>query len=191
MYQLLNENGIIDRINNSKLKNYGFDVNVYESRDVSLYIRMHYGFDKDCLDKRKTELNVDSLGIIYGRADNIITWGTNILFLISNLIASFSDFFTATTYITLEIIIKYILIIAPSFGLTIYTFIARRYDDPYEDDMTCSDAITNDNFNVMIARIIGGGKKIVAVSVLLVFLLIFNIVSLIIRIIIQCKKSNK
>ena len=191
LYQLLNENGIIDRINNSKLKNYKFDVNVYESRDVSLYIRMHYGFDKDCLDKRKAKLNVDSLGIIYGRADNIITWGTNILYLIPNLIASFTDFFTATTYITLEIIIKYILIITPSFGLTIYTFIARRYDDPYEDDMTCSDAITNDNFNVMIARIIGGGKKIVATSVLLVFLLIINIASLIIRIIIQCKKSNK
>ena len=190
MYKLYNENGIIEKIKNSKIINYGFDVEVYKNRNLKIYVRMHYGFDKECLDKRKIKFDVDTLGLIYGRADNIITWGNLILIIITTLIFSISDCATFSTGILFELIIKYCFIIGPSFSLMIYTFFARRYDDPFEDEMTCSDSITNDNYNIMISRITNGGFKIVVTSYLLLTLFIINIASLIIRIIIQCKKNN-
>ena len=189
MYSLFEENGIIDKISNSNIKDYGFDVNVYRNRNLKIYVRMHYGFDKDCLDKRETKLNVDTLGLIYGRADNIITWGNLILIIISTLVSSISDCATFTTSTIIEYLIKYIFIFPPSFGLMIYTFIARRYDDPFEGEMTCSDSITNDNYNIMISKIKSGGNKIVATSILLLILVFVNIASFIIRSIKECKKK--
>lgn len=190
MYNLYEENGIIDIIQKSKVAEYGYDVDVFKNRNLKIYARMHFGFDKDCLDKRKTKLNTDTLGLIYGRADNMITWGNYILIIISTLVASASDMATFTTAVFIELVIKYAAIIGPSIGLMIYTFIARRFDDPFEEEMDCSDSITNDNYNIMIARIMKGGNKILATSILLLILVFVNIISLIIRIIIQHKKNN-
>lgn len=189
MYTLFQENGIIDRISNSKIKDYGFDVEVYKNRNLKIYVRMHYGFDKDCLDKRETKLDIDTLGLIYGRADNILTWGNLILFIISTLVFSITDCATITKSTIPEYLVKYSFIIAPSFSLMIYTFYAKRYDDPFEDEMTCSDSITNDNYNIMISRIKSGGNKIVITSILLLILVVVNIVSFIIRSIKECKKN--
>jgi hypothetical protein len=189
MYSLYQENNIINIIHDSGLKDYGFDVDVYKNRNLKIYVRMHYGFDKECLDKRKTKLNVETLGLIYGRSDKMITWANYVLFIISTLIVSVLDLASCTTWSVVEPFIKYIFVLVPSAVLTIYTFVATGYDDPYEENLKCSDVITNDNFNIMISRVKSGGNKIFVTSILLVFLLIVNIVQLILRICIQCQKK--
>ena len=114
-----------------------------------------------------------------------------ILFIISTLIVSPLDFGSILERIEIEIFIKYFFIIGPSLSLMIYTFVARRYDDPFEDEMTCSDYVTNDNYNIMISRIRSGGNKIVITSILLIIILLVNIGAAIIRCFVHKRNEDK
>ena len=51
-YELYEENKIIDKIKNSRLMDYGFDLDKYKDNNLTLYVRTHFGFDKECLKKR-------------------------------------------------------------------------------------------------------------------------------------------
>ena len=60
-YELYEENKIIQKIKANNLTNHGFNINSYKDLLIYLYTRMHYGFDKDCLDKRNEKFNLDQL----------------------------------------------------------------------------------------------------------------------------------
>ena len=54
-----------------------------------------------------------------------------------------------------------------------------QYDDNYENDMDCSDIVTNDNYNVMIHNLQKAGNKIFAIWILAIILLIVNFLTII------------
>lgn len=66
---------------------------------------------------------------------------------------------------------------------SIITFVINyygiTYDDNYEDDMDCSDDVTNDNYNVMIHNLQKAGNKIFKIWIWTINLLIVNVLSII------------
>ena len=78
--------------------------------------------------------------------------------------------------------------LGPSLGLSIYSIFAIHFDDSYEEEMTCSDEITNINYNIMTSKLRNSGKKIMASFILLIILLIINIITIFIRI--CCQKGK-
>ena len=158
-YDLYEENGIIEKIKNSKLIDYGFNVDKYKGNVLKVYLRAHFGFDKDCLDKMGF-IN-DHLVYIYGMADNMIVYGQWSYLTIGTITSSFSNFFSFTSYCdctkkykSLETLIKFMLNISCSLYLLFYSFYAIEYDNFYEKEMTCSDVITNNNYNIIMPYVI-------------------------------------
>ena len=194
-YKLFQENRIISKIENSKLIEYGFNINTYKGHYLNIYVRTHFGFDIDCLNKinfKKEELN-----LIKEKADKMEIWGENLLFIISTMVGSFLDIFVfckACKCIPVEIFIKYVFILGPSVSMFFYSKSAKRYDNSYEKEMTCSDPITNNNYNIMIRKIKNSGKNISLCFNLLIGLVCLNITTLLINIgykIYKYKKKNK
>ena len=192
-YDLYEENKIIQKIKANNLTNYGFNINSYKDHLIYLYTRMHYGFDKDCLDKRSTKFNLEQLQLMNGQADKIFTWGLWITVLVSvSGIGVFSNLiiFTGDIYQDYEIITKYIMVLLPNIIDLIYSFIAMDYNAPYQDEMTCSDSVTNDEFNIMIYKIKISGIKIKYTFILLCTQICLNIISALINCCIRCNKKK-
>ena len=176
-YDLYEENNIIDKIKNSKLIDYGFNVEKYKNNVLNLYLRAHFGFDRDCLDRMK--FSRDHLVYIYGMADNMIVYGqwsyltiTTIVFSFSNLFSISSHFECLKKYTSLETLIKFMINISSSLYLLVYSYYAVDYDDFYEKEMTCSDVITNNNYNIMIYKLRKNGKWIMWTFILYLALFI-------------------
>ena len=179
-YQLYEENNIIEKINNSKLVNYGFNIDNYKDNYLRLYVRTHFGFDKDCLDNRKKKFNLEQLIYINSKAEKMKHYGKNMKYIIFSLIGAILDFFSISEHY-LEISLKYLLKFIPTLVLVIYSFSikAQNLDDAYEEEMTCSDFITNSNYNIMISKIKQNGEKIKIILILLVILLFVNFITFI------------
>ena len=175
-YDLYEENGIIQAIESSNLVNYGYDVTKYQKIKVGLYYRSHIGFNKACLEKRNTKLNLTKLIINYADSDKMKDWSSRIYFLWFTSISSLSDLVDISGNF-IEYILKFILTIAPSFSLMIYSFYAREYDDSYEEPMKCSDEVTNANYNIMTKKIRESGNNIKWASYIFIKLVLVNIVS--------------
>jgi hypothetical protein len=193
-YELYDENKIITKIKNNNLTNYGYNVDLYKDHLIYLYTRMHYGFDKECLDKRNEKFNLDQLQLMHGRADKMFTWGLWITVLVSisgTGVLSNLFFFSTEKYKDYEILTKYIFIILPNVIDVIYSFIAMDYNSPYQDEMTCSDSVTNDEFNIMIYKIQASGKKIKYTFILLSIQICLNIISAIINLFDKCKNKKE
>ena len=189
-YELYEENRIIQKIKSRNLTNYGFNINSYKDHLIYLYTRMHYGFDKECLDKRNEKFNLDQLQLMHGRADKIFTWGLWITVLVSvSGIGVFSNLiiFTGDNYKDYEIITKYVMVLLPNIIDLIYSFFAMDYNAPYQDEMTCSDSVTNDEFNIMIYKIKQSGIKIKYTFIILCAQICLNIISAIIN---YCIRDN-
>ena len=164
-YELYEENRILEKIRNSKVKEYGFNVEKYRNNILYLYARAHFGFDKDCLDKM--EFSRDHLVYIYGMADKMEVYGSWSYLTIATIVSSFSNYFSITShfdcskkYTSLETLIKFLINISSSLYLLIYSRIAIKYDNFYEKEMNCSDVITNNNYNIMIYKIRTNGNLI-------------------------------
>jgi hypothetical protein len=164
-YDLYEENNIIDKIKNSKLIDYGFNVEKYRNNKLNLYLRAHFGFNKECLDQMG--FVPDHLVYMYGMADNMIVYGSWSYLTIATIVSSFSNYFCFTSYCdcskkytSLETLIKYFISISSSLYLLVYSYYAIDYDDFYEKEMTCSDVITNNNYNIMIYKLRNNGKLI-------------------------------
>ena len=164
-YDLYEENNIIEKIKNSKLIDYGFNVDNYKNNKLNLYIRAHFGFNKTCLDQMG--FIPDHLVYIYGMADNMILYGQWSYLTILTIFTSFTNFFSITSacdcskkYTSFETLIKSIINIGSSLYLLVYSFYAIDYDDFYEKEMNCSDVITNNNYNIMIYKLKKNGKYI-------------------------------
>ena len=185
-YDLYEENKIIEKIKNSRLMDYGFDLDKYKDNNLTLYVRTHFGFDKECLEKM--EFTPDILVYIYGKADNMILYGnTAYISMIAIISISILNCFSFSGYIeclnsltSFETFIKYSINFGTSLSLFIYSFVfAVKYDDYYEKEMNCSDIITNNNYNIMIYKIRRNGKYIEYISYLYILLFLIIVISII------------
>ena len=186
-YDLYKQNNIIDKIlDNKKLIEYGYDIEKYKNHKLHLYIRTHFGFDYDCL--KDLGFETDWLVYMYGQADNMIMFGkftlSSIAIIGTSILNMFSFFHTS-----LEFLIKYSINIFSSTSLFVYCLFAKRYDDYYEKKMTCSDVITNNNYNIMIYKIKRSGKIIIALLIIYILVFVVNIVALIIQLRLEKKKT--
>ena len=190
-YKLYEENKIIEKINNSNLKTYGYNINKYKGNFLHLYIRTHYGFDWDCL--QKMNFKIDDLYVYNGQADKMKTWGNWMYGIFSTLIFSISEAITFfpqdKNKFILELFTKYSFIIGPSFSLLIYTSKATGYDDSFEEKMNCSDIITNSNYNIMIKKLRTSGWWIYVTKILVIVLFCINGFSLLLRIVFSFLES--
>ena len=84
-------------------------------------------------------------------------------------------------------ITKYITVLLPNIIDLIYSFFAMDYNAPYQDEMTCSDSVTNDEFNIMIYKIKQSGIKIKYTFVILCAQICLNLISAIIN---YCVSDN-
>lgn len=183
-YELYNENNIITLI--EQFKNYGYNIDRYKNHNLYLYYRTHIGFKKSCLDKRKKKLNINELNKIYSVADNMEEWSNSVYTIIVTIIASLLNMYNFSGNI-IEPLVKNAFSIVPSLIITIYTFLAKKYDDYYEELMECSDEVTNDIFNIMTSKIRKSGKKIKITSFLFIVLIIF----LFIGFVLSCLSPSK
>ncbi len=194
-FELYKENGIIDKINNSNIVNYGFNIDNYKNINLNLFLRTHFGFDIDCLKKMK--FSEDNLIYIYSRADKMLLYGNWAYFSIVIIFFSITNFFSFSGFFSsnldsLETLIKYFVNFSSSFGLLIYSYNAQDYDDYYEKEMECSDITTNDNYNIMIYKVKRSGK-IIFYTYIIYILLFINILISVIYVYRQkmIKKKNK
>ena len=199
-YMLYEENQIINAIQNSNLINYGFNINNYKNNILYLYGRTHLGFDKECLDNRQTKFNKQHLTLIFSRAEKMRIYGKNMLWSLANIICQFLDIVTQIIDLKIQKELNWIILTSQIFekfgGLStsIYLIIkseeAISYDDPYEDEMKCSDDLTNDNYNIMVKKLHNAGKKIKFSYGLLIAVIICNIVSIILHFIIKLNEKK-
>jgi len=199
-YKLYKENNIIDKINNSKLINYGYDINMYKDNILHLYVRTHFGFDKDCLREREKEKNIkEQLLELNGASQKMSTWSFTMLFQGIDILLSICDFVSITEIFTgdfsfLEAIIKNTMKSSLSTIFGVITWKASYLDDYSRQDMACSDPYTNDKYNVMIIKIRNNGNYISFCSWIFIGVVITELLILAIRIIWWCankKESNK
>ena len=187
-YDLYEENKIIEKIQkNSKLLEYGYDIEKLKNHRLFLYIRTHFGFDYDCLLNMGFE--IDWLVYMYGQADNMIMFGNFVLSNIAIIGFSILNFFSFF-HSSLEFIIKYSVNILSSGCLILYCNVAKGYDDYYEKKMECSDVITNNNYNIMIYKIKRSGEIIIYIFIIYILLFIDNIIGVIIQLWIEKQKNN-
>ena len=193
-YELYKENKIIQKIQANNLTNYGFEINAYKDHLIYLYTRMHYGFDKECLEKRSQKFNLDQLQLMHGQADKIFTWGLWITILVSvSGVGVFSNliYFTGDKNRDYEIATKYIFVLLPNVIDLIYSFFAMDYNAPYQEEMTCSDSVTNDEFNIMIYKIKQSGLKIKYTFIILSGQICLNIISAFINFCVRYQETKE
>lgn len=180
-YDLYEENKIIDKIKNSKLMEYGFDIDKYKDNKLTLYVRTHFGFDIDCL--KRMGFSEEHLVYIYGRADNMLLYGNmaycllGIIFFSASNIFSFTGACSQNNLKSFETLIKYLADFGTSLYLLVYSFFAIQFDNNYEKEMTCSDIVTNNNYNIMIYKVNRSGKIILVTSILYLVLFIIIVFS--------------
>jgi len=187
-YELYEENGIITKIKNSKLSNYGYNTNIYKGHDLTLYIRTHFGFDKTCLNNRKFDIN--ELNLIHKKSEDIASLEEYILYFIVaiSIFWALNIFFFYKCFIY---IFNFIMFLATLIIIILYfTLNFFDIDDSYEDKMTCSDDITNNNYNSMVETIRNNGKLIIGIFVIIILMLVINIVSFFLTCISPKNKDN-
>ena len=180
-FDLYEENDIIRKIKQKELDKYGFDLERYKNHTLYLYIRNHYGFNYTCLKEREDKseyTTLEELQSSYSRADKMFAWAQLIFGL--NFVPTVTAIANAVTILDekalFEIIIKQLI----TFGFTsfdfIYTWIKKSLDDPFEDKMTCSDIVTNDQFNVMNEKIRHSGENMSYTFRCLLIQIIINLI---------------
>ena len=188
-YDLYKENGIIQAIEESPLVNYGYNVNKYKKINVGLYYRRYIGFDKECLEKRPTKLDLNKLIIDYGKSDKMKKWSNELYCLSITSISCLTDLIDFTGNI-FEIIVKFLFSIGPSIYFFFNSCCALSFDDDYEDEMDCSDVVTNSNYNIMIEKIRKSGKNIKCTLWFLGLEIVLNLISYIISFLLFKKKIS-
>lgn len=199
-YQLYYDNKIIERINNSNLVKYGFDINKYKNNKLYLYVRTHYGYDKECLEKRRINYDIKvQLNKMNGIGTKMKTWardmyvsnGVNIFVPLTEFVA-IRKFFSDNEALSLpESIIKVLSNLASNLASTILSFRANVFDDPGEEKMNCSDQYVNDNFNVMTQKIRNSGYWIIVCTYISLASCILNFIQLIYKIIYELILQKK
>ena len=197
-YDLYKENKIIDAIENSELVHYGLNTTDYYNNFLHIYVRKHYGFDRECLKKRK-KFDMQSLSGIFSTGDKMETFAKWMNFNFIALAAYVHDLLELlrkcqnicklkdcnwSTFLSL------ILKIVPIVLELIFGLGAFKYDDPYEEEMTCSDHVTNDNYNIMIYQLRKAGQSIKIMHDCIIAFLVLNVLFIILLFYIKWEKSN-
>lgn len=154
-YKLYDENGIINKIKLHNLTDYGYNINIYINHLLTLYVRTHFGFKKECLKKREKEFKIEEISMShlndnYNVIENyktfiiIITCFSFGIYILDIFLDICLDKFIVEIILKcIEILISISLIITFHFFKTI----------PLIEEMDCSDFITNSNYNIMISKI--------------------------------------
>lgn len=192
-YKLYEENGIINKIKSHNLTDFGFNIKRYEDNTLNLYVRRHFGFNKSCLKERKTDFNEKELSEILATGEKM-NLNANWLIGVNIFVIGFIclDFFSCKSCNNIEQIVLNIF----EFGGSLWQFIDNinygiTLDDPYEQNMKCSDFVSNSNYNVMIEKIQANGRKIKTCTITLIFMIVCIVILLIINIIESCYKYGK
>ena len=194
-YDLFKENGIIDIITRNNLNDFGFNVEKYKENTVKIYINSHFGFNKTCLKNRKTDFNIKEISEIFFTSNKMFFWGNFIFFfyiasLVIILSESFHIFKCNGCGLNIENLIKSVINNICSIIALFYSLIwGLSYDKPYEEDMECSDYVSNSNYKIMIEKLQKNGIKIEFCFYLQLVFLFLNIFSFIIFII-ECSCDN-
>ena len=188
-YELYKENGFIDMIESHNLTYYGYDLNSLKEHNLHLYIRNFYGFDKECLKNREIDLTVERLNLIHSKADKQSLWSSIMISSCSNVIPSVLDFWSLNENKKIDLL-KYVIWAYSSGALFFYTLYARDYDNFYEEEMNCSDCIANDNYNIMIYKIVNSGKTINVVFWVYLAIFIIDLLIFIKRLCMLCKSRD-
>lgn len=108
------------------------------------------------------------------------TWGTWAMSLstFGELMAIFNAFDLKNNEFKSSYFISHIIGAATTIYNLIRTWIANDYDDAYQDKFTCSDYITNQNYDLMTQKINRSGKHIriciyLTFSYVVVYIIIF------------------
>ena len=197
-YQLYNDNGIIDRIQNSNLVKYGYDVNKYKNNKLHLYVRTHYGYDKNCLENRSNKYDIkQQLRLMNGIGDKMRTWSDEMYISIASMVIPPLDIFVISNiwsqkdFSSTESLIKNWVNFFVNVASLIFSINANSFDNPGEDLMTCSDDYVNDNYNVMTLKIRNSGKKIFYISLGNLLILLLTLFVGIYKAIIDLKLKKK
>ena len=182
-YELYEENGIINKIKNFNLTNYGFNLDKYKDNNLKLYARTHFGFNKTCLKQRKTKFDLKELTEINSTGDKMKAWSKVIAAVFGfSTVCEILDFFIFSGDLSIIMVFKYLFTNAGVLISIGYTLIWGVYfDDSYEDNMVCSDFVTNYNYNIMINKIRRNGNFIFISSILICIIFTFNIGLIIVR----------
>ena len=199
-YQLYKENNIIDKINNTNLVKFGYNIEMYKDINLHLYVRRHYGFNKTCLENRKKKDKdiLTQLKLMNGIADKMKDWSQKMKYEIGSFIASILDLISFTnlassesSYSLIESLIKMVL----NFGFNVFSLIsskkALKYDDPCEEEMECSDNYTNDNYNIMILKLRKSGKNIENSYYVIIVFFVLLVLAFLLRILIEVVNNKE
>lgn len=75
IYDLYQENNILDVISKSELINYGYDIEKYlKNKDLNLYYKKFIGFNKTCQKNRLVEFNLNQLEELQTLDDKMNKW---------------------------------------------------------------------------------------------------------------------
>ena len=190
-YELYEENKILDKIRNYNLIKYGYNITKYKQHLLYLYSSRHYGFRKACINERNEKLEMDVYDKLYSRATLMEDFGNNYLFILLNPIINIADFFpqmmSSWIYIGFSAIgkiVDYIYVITNTWEAVFF------YNIPYSEEMNCSDAYTNDIYNIMTYKVKKGGIFIKITYILSIVIGIINIAILILEIVGKRKETN-
>ena len=191
-YRLYYDNNIIQKINASGLIEYGFNINKYKDIKLHLYVRRHYGYDKKCLENREKKYDIETqLRLMNGIGDQMRSWSEEMLWNIPTPFISLSDFFSITNYFnrpdwrTAESLMKLSTVLSFNVYFSIKSFLANNFNDPIEDEMTCSDVYVNDNYNLMTKKMRESGQRILECMVANIIIAVLNLLGLIYKIIVD------
>ena len=194
-YALYKENKIIDDLERSELINYGLNTSIYKNHLLYLYVRTHYGFDKECLEKNNIKLNLQVLSKIFATGDKMKVFAIVLLICclsifsyISNLVSFCEKCKDNNNKIKWFYSVSELFKLGFSLIKIIWAFIAVTFDDPYEKKMTCSDFVTNDNYNIMIYHLKKAGNYIWYTLIALCCFFVIDIISFTLFVIIKCKE---
>ena len=132
-----------------------------------------------------------------GIGDKMRSWSEEMLWNIPTPVISFSNCFSITNYInkqdwqTLESLMKIISTLAFNVYFSYKSFLANKFDNPVEDQMTCSDVYVNDNYNLMTLKMRNSGDRINDCMMVNMVIAGFNLLGLIYKIIIDCCLNKK
>lgn len=159
-------------------------------------MRTHFGFNKTCLNKRKTKFNIKELSEIGAVSDKMKLWSKQVfVFGFFSLAISITEFFNifkrcnSKNFIQEDIIKKILNNIYSVYTFFYSVLYGFGYDDPYENNMECSDFVSNSNYNIMIEKIHTNGFEMYLCSCFIIILSILNIFSIIIMIVDFFKKK--
>ena len=169
IFSLYEENGIIDLINKSELVNYGYNIDKYfrKDKELHLYVRTFFGFNKTCLEARTISFKISQLEELerkHSISEDMISWGSwaRGLMSLSEIVTLISvpDMFINDSKFSYLFFINYIVAIIGNIINVCQTTISNNLDDAYQDNFTCSDSVTNDIYDIMTNKIYESGSNI-------------------------------